>query len=299
MIDSAINKEAESFYRECIVALERCHAAFLIGGAYGFRHYTSIYRSTKDLDIFVRPKDVEHTLNVLSDRGYKTEIIYTAWLAKAYYKDFFVDIIFRSGNGLAEVDDVWFTEARTGTILQEECLICPPEETIWSKAFTMERERYDMADIVHLIQSCGETLDWDRLVYRFGEHWRVLLTYLILFGYIYPGHQQCIPKSVMKALLRKLNNEISTMDIQSVDEADLCKGTLLSGSQFLFDLLVRGYRDARFTGSVNMPENELRQWAQQLDDELDYRLQLASIELPPAIEKNNQAKPNDGAAVSY
>jgi hypothetical protein len=38
--------------------------------------------------------------------------------------------------------------------------LCPPEEIIWSKAFIMERERYDGADISHLIRACQGRLDW-------------------------------------------------------------------------------------------------------------------------------------------
>ncbi len=58
---------------------------------------------------------------------------------------------------------------------------------IWSKAFIMERERYDGADIAHLILACGRDLDWRRLLGRFGRRWRVLLSHLVLFGFVYPG----------------------------------------------------------------------------------------------------------------
>jgi hypothetical protein len=33
------------------------------------------------------------------------------------------------------------------------------EEVIWSKAFVTERERYDGADIMHVLLACAETLD--------------------------------------------------------------------------------------------------------------------------------------------
>jgi len=41
---------------------------------------------------------------------------------------------------------------------------------IWSKAFIMERDRYDGADIAHIIRTCGKGLDWSRLLHRFGSH---------------------------------------------------------------------------------------------------------------------------------
>jgi hypothetical protein len=46
--------------------------------------------------------------------------------------------------------------------------VMAPEEMIWMKAFIQERERYDGADIAHLIRSCVEALDWRHLRARFG-----------------------------------------------------------------------------------------------------------------------------------
>lgn len=53
----------------------------------------------------------------------------------------------------------------------------------------MERERFDGADVAHIILKRGKRLDWGRLLSRFGEHWRVLLSHLILFDYIYPSEK--------------------------------------------------------------------------------------------------------------
>jgi hypothetical protein len=52
---------------------------------------------------------------------------------------------------------------------------------IWQKAYVMERERFDGADIVHLLASCAPGIDWKRLMERFGPDWRVLMSHLILF----------------------------------------------------------------------------------------------------------------------
>jgi len=46
--------------------------------------------------------------------------------------------------------------------------LTPVEEMLWSKAFVMERHRYDGADIAHLIRARGEHFDWNRLLQRFG-----------------------------------------------------------------------------------------------------------------------------------
>ena len=78
---------------------------------------------------------------------------------------------------------------------------------IWSKAFIMERERFDGADVLHVILRCGGALDWPRLLRRFDTHWRVLFSHLVVFGFVYPGEQTSIPPWVMDQLLARMQNE--------------------------------------------------------------------------------------------
>jgi hypothetical protein len=50
-----------------------------------------------------------------------------------------------------------YTFAHSGTciILDTPVRIAPLEEIIWQKAYIMERERFDGADIAHLLLKCG------------------------------------------------------------------------------------------------------------------------------------------------
>ena len=88
---------------------------------------------------------------------------------------------------MAEVDEEWFTYASDGEILGVPVKLCPAEEMIWSKGYVQERERFDGADIAHLIRCRGEALDWGRLLRRFGDHWRVLFGHLITLRLHLPG----------------------------------------------------------------------------------------------------------------
>ncbi|MFL5807759.1 MAG: hypothetical protein ACJ8CR_39275, partial [Roseiflexaceae bacterium] len=188
-IDSATRR----FYRRALTALLESDIAFLVGGAYGMAYYTGIARDTKDLDIFVRAADFEPALDVFSAAGYLTEITFPSWLGKAIQGTDNIDVIFSSGNGIARVDETWFASAVEAELLGMTLKICPAEEIIWSKATIMGHERYDGADIAHLLHACGQNLDWHRLLKRFGAHWQVLLSHLILFGYIYPTERSRIP----------------------------------------------------------------------------------------------------------
>ena len=44
---------------------------------------------------------------------------------------------------------------------------------------------------------------------RFGEHWRVLFSYLTLFGFVYPSERDKIPQWVMMALMERLTEEVN------------------------------------------------------------------------------------------
>ena len=119
-----------------------------------------------------------------------TELTFPHWLGKAYggrQREFFVDLIFSGGNGVAEVDDEWFAHAMPDESLGFPVRLMPVEEMIWSKAFLMERERFDGADVLHLIRARQGDIDWPRLVCRFGEHWRVLLLAPCCLRYVYPN----------------------------------------------------------------------------------------------------------------
>src|SRR5262249_25130047 len=157
---------------------------------YALEYYTGIRRSVRDLDLFVRREHGRHLLDTLEAAGFATEVNFPHWLAKIHAGDDCIDVIWSSGNGVAHVDDGWFEPSVPTTVLGCRVRLSPPEEMIWSKAFVMERERYDGADIAHLIRACGARLDWQRLIARFGSNWLVLWSHLLLFRFIYPGEHE-------------------------------------------------------------------------------------------------------------
>jgi hypothetical protein len=230
--------------------------AFLVGGAYAFTPFTGIPRSTKDFDVFVARTDIRQALDVLEGAGFRTELTFPHWLAKAYWGNDFVDLIFGSGNGVAPVDARWFDNAPMGKVLGVEVRLAPAEEMLWSKSFVMERERYDGGDVIHLLRSRAEKLDWQRVLDRFGPHWRVLLANLVLFGFVYPGERTRIPPWVMETLIDRLRGEIAA----DAPVGRLCNGTILSRQQYLPDVLEWGYLDGRLEPRGGMSAEEIADW---------------------------------------
>jgi hypothetical protein len=240
--------QPDAFYRHTLVVLAEARVPFLLGGAWALAHYTGIVRESKDIDLFLRRSDSARAGDVLSAAGYQTEVPAPHWLGKVYSGRSFIDLIFGSGNGVCAVDDGWFAHAVEGEALGLPVRFCPVEEMIWSKAFIMERERYDGADVAHLVHACGGGLDWQRLLARFGPHWRVLLSHLVLFGFIYPDKHEAVPGWVLDDLVRRLGRERP----RRRRGKPLCQGTLLSNAQYLVDRRDWGYRDARL-----QPQGEL------------------------------------------
>jgi hypothetical protein len=260
---SKAKSSLNDFHLRSVAALQNADVPFLIGGAYVVEVYAGVSRRTKDFDLFVRPRHVDAALEALARAGYQTETTFPHWLAKAKFGRDCVDLIFRAGNGLCEVDDSWFERAHDDELLGLNVKLCAPEEMIWMKAFIMERERFDGADIAHILVTCAEKLDWQHLVRRFGPDWRVLLSHLVLFGYIYPSEQARIPTAIMDDLIGRLQRDAAPPG----GDKRLCRGTLLSRKQYLVDVQKWGFHDARLDKRVQMNSEDIVQWTKAIPKE--------------------------------
>jgi hypothetical protein len=250
-----------AFYRSALRALVDAGVPFLVGGAFAHACFTGIRRSTKDLDLFIRREHYERVAEVMQARGWRTDLTYPHWLAKVYCGDEFIDLIFNSGNGVAPVDDRWFRGNPEAIVLGVPVLVANAEDGLLSKSFIMERERYDGADVAHLLHAAAEQLDWPGLLERFGPHWRVLLAHLTLFGYVYPGERHRVPAWVMDELLGRLAEETKQ---PPATDPHVCAGTLLSREQYLHDVEQLGYVDGRLTAASTMTEADVAVWTEAI-----------------------------------
>ena len=247
----APDQETREFYVDALRTLDEASIRYAVGGGYAMAYYTGIARNTKDLDIFVCESDHRRVLDLLADRGYRTEYFYPFWIAKALHGESFIDILYNSGNGICVVDEEWFNGEEV-EIHGYPTRLIPPEEQLWSKAFVQDRERFDGADVAHLILGRGRQFDWQRLLRRFEGHERVLLAHLVLFGYIYPSERDCVPDHVMHRLSTIMANERPT-------EERLCRGTNIAQKSYLNDIHDFGFVDARLRPFGPLTREELSQ----------------------------------------
>jgi hypothetical protein len=243
------------FYRQALSILEEANVPTLVGGAYAYARYTGIERHTKDFDVFIRREDFQRAAWAFQKAGFKSELTFPHWLGKAFKGEDFVDLIFSAGNGVAVVDDRWFEYAVRDQVFGVDVQLIPAEEMIWSKGLIMERERFDGADVAHVIRAVGDKLDWNRVLERFGRYWRALYAHIVLFGFVYPSDRAKVPAWVVNELTNRLREETE----QGNATEKVCYGTIISRQQYLKDIGEWGYEDARLRNAT-MNQEEIDHW---------------------------------------
>ncbi|HEY8049822.1 MAG TPA: nucleotidyltransferase [Ramlibacter sp.] len=274
-LDDEVVPETAAFYRHALQALGDAQVPFLVGGAFAHACFTGIRRSTKDLDLFIKRSDWDRISQLMRSHGWRCEMTFPHWLAKVYAGEDFIDLIFNSGNGVTPVDDRWFRSNAQADVLGVPVRLANIEDSLTSKAFIMERERFDGADVAHLIQANAERIDWRGLVDRFGANWRVLLSHMTMFGFIYPGERHRIPNWVMETLIARLAADTRQPPLEDLR---VCQGTLISREQYLHDLESLGYLDGRLTPASTMTAEDIAVWT----DAIPAR-QEPTPEAPPAV----------------
>lgn len=221
----------ETLFREVLLHLEEVRLPFAVSGAVALQQHTGICRFTKDLDIFLSPADANRALPILARQGFECEIHDPVWLAKARRDGFFVDLITGMSNGAITVDAAWIRRSHPATVLGIKTRVLAPEELIASKLFITRRERFDGADIVHVIYALAGRLDWPRILELAGEHWELVLWALVLFRYVYPAQTHYVPQNVWQDLLGRFANEV-----RSPDPKAKFRGSLIDDKMFAIDV---------------------------------------------------------------
>lgn len=159
------------------------------------------------------------------------EVTDEVWLSKAWRDGYFVDLISGMSNGIITVEDSWIARARPAVVFGVETRVLAPEELVASKIFVAKRERFDGADIAHVIYGTYGSFDWDREMEIVGEHWEMLLWSLVLFRYVYPAQSHYVPSEIWCELVTRFTREIQNRDPQA-----LFRGSLIDEYMFAIDV---------------------------------------------------------------
>jgi hypothetical protein len=235
-----MSAEEQEVHAEALRILNQAGIHYVVSGAVALGHYTGLWRNTKDLDLFLVRQDLTAALTALVTQGYTVGVPAAHWLAHANKGQYYVDLIHGFGGWRAAVDNEWYLQGPPATLLGQKVRVAPVEELIWIKSYVAHRERFDGADILHLIQSCHATMDWSHLLQRYGPCWQLLLFYLNLYLFSYPSQRNDIPDW----LLWELRQRWKASRAQPAPEPPISRGPLLDRFSYLIDIQ-EGLRDGR------------------------------------------------------
>jgi hypothetical protein len=231
-------KQQESLFREVIQLLESNQVPFVISGAFALHEHTGIWRDTKDLDLFLPAQEVGRALTLLEKDGFETEVLDSVWLAKAKRDGFFVDLITGMSNAVLRVDYSWIRHASRSEVFGLSVRVLAPEELIASKIFVTRRERFDGADICHVIYGTKGKIDWQRLMSLIGDHWEMLFWSLVLYHYIYPANSDYVPAEIWKELVQRF-----CVELAHPNTGANFRGSLIDDKMFAIDVAEWGKRN--------------------------------------------------------
>ena len=232
-------REAHAFYKEALQLLHQSGSQFMLGGAFAMFEHTGIYRDTKDLDVFCKPSEYTKILKFFADQGFETQLTDVRWLAKIFKGEYFIDIIFDTVNNICTVDDSWYEHATRGEFVGEKVLLLAPEELIFCKMYVQNRERFDGADVNHIILKSGKNMDWKRVLFRMDPHWHILLSQILMFQFVYPAdYHDIIPKWLFDELMERARGQY---DLPPAVER-VCRGPIIDQTQYSVDIKEWDYK---------------------------------------------------------
>jgi Nucleotidyl transferase of unknown function (DUF2204) len=230
--------DAAKLYRDVLLAMNGHGIPYAVAGAFALQKYTGIWRVTKDLDLFIKAADVHAALDNLCQQGFRCETLDPVWISKAHRGEYFVDLISGMSNAVIVVDDSWMKRAQPAVIAGVESRIISAEDLIASKLFVTRRERFDGADIAHILYRTKGQLEWERILELAGAHWEMVLWALVLFRYVYPAHTNYVPASLWQDLLSRYMHLV-----QHPDPNAPFRGSLVDENIFSIDIKDWGLED--------------------------------------------------------
>jgi hypothetical protein len=196
--------EEWAVYQEAVSSLEELKVAAALGGAFGLACYTGRWRNTKDLDLYILPQDREITIQRLREIGfedYYDRLPYDRrWIYRSVRQDVIIDLIWAMANRRTEVQPDWLSRAPRVKLRGLGMRVLPPEELLWCKLYVLQRDRCDWPDLINLLYSAGDSMDWERLFQHLGPDLPLLIGLLNVFGWVAPERASHWPSSIRESV---------------------------------------------------------------------------------------------------
>jgi predicted nucleotidyltransferase len=170
----------------------------LMGGIGAYAHARP--RVTQDIDVFIRPGDVDRVGAALGTAGFEVAEHDPMWLLKAWKRGVLVDVIFRSSGGIY-LDDEMLQRQWKGEYKGVVTPLVAPEDLLVIKALTAAEENpQHWYDAMAIISRCE--LDWEYLLRRAQQTGPRRILSLLLFA---ESVDLLVPSNAVKALFEAVH----------------------------------------------------------------------------------------------
>jgi hypothetical protein len=141
--------------------LQRADVDFVLGG--GLAAWArGGPKSEHDVDLLVRPADVDRALEAFDRAGMRTERPPEGWLAKTWHENgTLIDLIFRPSGGT--VTDETVERAPTVEVMALRIKVSPLEDVFTTKLLALTEQEPDYGDVLELARALREQVDWDEV----------------------------------------------------------------------------------------------------------------------------------------
>jgi hypothetical protein len=155
--------DIEHALKRAAAALREAGIPFLLGGS--LASWARGGPETRhDLDLMIKPDDVERALEAVEQAGMRPERPPEHWLVKAWDGDTLVDLIF--GPSGMTIDDDVIARGEVRTVLGMDLRVMALEDVMTTKlmALTEHALRYD--SLLRIARALREQIDWDEVRLR-------------------------------------------------------------------------------------------------------------------------------------
>jgi putative nucleotidyltransferase-like protein len=156
----------EHALKRAAAALRDADIEFLLGGSLA-SWARGGPQTRHDLDLMIRPDDVERALEALQDAGMQAERPPEEWLVKAWDGDTLVDLIY-CPKGLPMDDDV-FARGEELSVLGMEIRVMALEDVMATKLLALTEHSLRYESLLQIARALREQVDWASVRARTAE----------------------------------------------------------------------------------------------------------------------------------
>ena len=156
-VDEQPFAEIEHALKRAAAALNRAEVPYLLGGS--LASWARGGPETRhDLDLMIKPEDVERSLEALSEAGMRPERPPEDWLVKAWDGDTLVDLIY-CPKGLPMDDDV-IARGEQLSVLGMEIRVMALEDVMATKLMALTEHSLRYEGLLQIARALREQIDW-------------------------------------------------------------------------------------------------------------------------------------------